>query len=81
MQGIIHLEGLTKNYFLGKQVVEVLKGIKSYVTGTVPKLTFALAWRGKKLVMRTWNQGKGLWRACIYVPLVRPEFSVNQQHS
>ena len=27
MQGIIHLEGLTKNYFLGKQVVEVLKGI------------------------------------------------------
>ncbi len=27
MQGIIHLEGLTKNYFLGKQVIEVLKGI------------------------------------------------------
>jgi putative ABC transport system ATP-binding protein len=27
MQGIIHLENLKKNYFLGKQVVEVLKGI------------------------------------------------------
>jgi len=27
MQGIIHLENLTKNYFLGKQVIEVLKGI------------------------------------------------------
>ena len=27
MQGIIHIENLTKNYFLGRQVVEVLKGI------------------------------------------------------
>jgi putative ABC transport system ATP-binding protein len=27
MQGIIHLEGILKNYYLGKQVVEVLKGI------------------------------------------------------
>jgi putative ABC transport system ATP-binding protein len=27
MQGIIHLEGIKKNYFLGKQVIEVLKGI------------------------------------------------------
>lgn len=27
MQGIIHIETLTKNYYLGKQVVEVLKGI------------------------------------------------------
>ncbi|MEO6070016.1 MAG: ABC transporter ATP-binding protein [Chitinophagaceae bacterium] len=27
MQGIIHLESITKNYYLGKQVVEVLKGI------------------------------------------------------
>src|SRR2546423_5152888 len=27
MQGIIHLEQLKKNYFLGKQVIEVLKGI------------------------------------------------------
>jgi putative ABC transport system ATP-binding protein len=27
MQGIIHLEELKKNYFLGKQVIEVLKGI------------------------------------------------------
>lgn len=27
MQGIIHLESLKKNYFLGKQVIEVLKGI------------------------------------------------------
>lgn len=27
MQGIIHLEDLTKNYYLGKQVIEVLKGI------------------------------------------------------
>ena len=27
MQGIIHLEDLKKNYFLGKQVIEVLKGI------------------------------------------------------
>ncbi|MCW3073583.1 MAG: macrolide transporter ATP-binding protein [Flaviaesturariibacter sp.] len=27
MQGIIHLEGIRKNYFLGKQVIEVLKGI------------------------------------------------------
>ncbi|MFL5773862.1 MAG: ABC transporter ATP-binding protein [Flavisolibacter sp.] len=27
MQGIIHLENLKKNYFLGKQVIEVLKGI------------------------------------------------------
>ena len=27
MQGIIHLEDIRKNYYLGKQVVEVLKGI------------------------------------------------------
>jgi putative ABC transport system ATP-binding protein len=27
MQGIIHLETICKNYFLGKQVIEVLKGI------------------------------------------------------
>lgn len=27
MQGIIHLESLKKNYYLGKQVIEVLKGI------------------------------------------------------
>ena len=27
MQGIIHLENVKKNYFLGKQVIEVLKGI------------------------------------------------------
>jgi putative ABC transport system ATP-binding protein len=27
MAGIIHLERVTKNYFLGKQVIEVLKGI------------------------------------------------------
>jgi ABC-type antimicrobial peptide transport system, ATPase component len=27
MQGIIHLENLKKNYYLGKQVIEVLKGI------------------------------------------------------
>ena len=27
MQGIIHLEHLKKNYYLGKQVIEVLKGI------------------------------------------------------
>jgi putative ABC transport system ATP-binding protein len=27
MQGIIHLEAIRKNYFLGKQVIEVLKGI------------------------------------------------------
>jgi putative ABC transport system ATP-binding protein len=27
MQGIIHLDGIRKNYFLGKQVIEVLKGI------------------------------------------------------
>ncbi|GAB4094428.1 ABC transporter ATP-binding protein [Flaviaesturariibacter terrae] len=27
MHGIIHLEGIRKNYFLGKQVIEVLKGI------------------------------------------------------
>ena len=27
MQGIIHLEAIKKNYFLGKQVIEVLKGI------------------------------------------------------
>lgn len=27
MQGIIHLEGIRKNYFLGRQVIEVLKGI------------------------------------------------------
>src|SRR5690349_12298448 len=27
MQGIIHLDSLKKNYFLGKQVIEVLKGI------------------------------------------------------
>jgi putative ABC transport system ATP-binding protein len=27
MQGIIHIENLTKNYYLGKQVIEVLKGI------------------------------------------------------
>jgi putative ABC transport system ATP-binding protein len=27
MPGIIHLENVTKNYFLGRQVIEVLKGI------------------------------------------------------
>lgn len=27
MEGIIHLENITKNYFLGKQVIKVLKGI------------------------------------------------------
>src|SRR5436189_3508614 len=27
MQSIIHLENIRKNYFLGKQVIEVLKGI------------------------------------------------------
>jgi putative ABC transport system ATP-binding protein len=27
MQGIIHLENLKKNYYLGRQVIEVLKGI------------------------------------------------------
>src|SRR5579875_1264468 len=27
MQGIIHLENLKKNYYLGKQTIEVLKGI------------------------------------------------------
>ena len=27
MQGIIHLESIRKNYYLGKQVIEVLKGI------------------------------------------------------
>jgi putative ABC transport system ATP-binding protein len=27
MQGIIHLENLKKNYYLGKQVIEVLKGL------------------------------------------------------
>src|SRR5215216_998932 len=27
MQGIIHLKNIIKNYFLGKQVIEVLKGI------------------------------------------------------
>ena len=27
MQGIIHLEDVRKNYYLGKQVIEVLKGI------------------------------------------------------
>ena len=27
MQGIIHLENIKKNYYLGKQVIEVLKGI------------------------------------------------------
>ncbi|OLY93705.1 putative ABC transport system ATP-binding protein [Cnuella takakiae] len=27
MSGIIHLEGIRKNYYLGKQVIEVLKGI------------------------------------------------------
>ncbi|MFL5742413.1 MAG: ABC transporter ATP-binding protein [Flavisolibacter sp.] len=27
MQGIIHLEDIRKNYFLGRQVIEVLKGI------------------------------------------------------
>ena len=27
MQGIIHLENVKKNYFLGKQVIEVLRGI------------------------------------------------------
>src|SRR5215207_3901468 len=27
MQGIIHLKDIIKNYFLGKQVIEVLKGI------------------------------------------------------
>ena len=27
MQGIIHLNDIRKNYYLGKQVIEVLKGI------------------------------------------------------
>ena len=27
MQGIIHLENIKKDYYLGKQVIEVLKGI------------------------------------------------------
>src|SRR2546423_15213605 len=27
MQGIIHLEQLKKDYYLGKQIIEVLKGI------------------------------------------------------
>jgi len=27
MQGIIHLENIKKNYYLGKQIIEVLKGI------------------------------------------------------
>jgi len=27
MQGIIHLDGIRKNYYLGKQTIEVLKGI------------------------------------------------------
>jgi putative ABC transport system ATP-binding protein len=27
MQGIIHLEGIQKNYYLGKQTIQVLKGI------------------------------------------------------
>src|SRR5215216_5985529 len=27
MHGIIHLESIRKNYFLGRQVIEVLKGI------------------------------------------------------
>src|SRR4029078_13701174 len=27
MQGSIHLDNIKKNYFLGKQVIEVLKGI------------------------------------------------------
>src|SRR5690349_20797341 len=27
MQGIIHLEGIRKSYFMGKNVLEVLKGI------------------------------------------------------
>lgn len=27
MQAIIHLENITKNYYLGKQVIEVLKGV------------------------------------------------------
>jgi putative ABC transport system ATP-binding protein len=27
MQGIIHLEGIRKSYFMGKQVLEVLKGV------------------------------------------------------
>jgi putative ABC transport system ATP-binding protein len=27
MQSIIHLENIRKNYYLGKQVIEVLKGI------------------------------------------------------
>lgn len=27
MQGIIHLEGIRKNYYMGKQVLEVLKGV------------------------------------------------------
>jgi putative ABC transport system ATP-binding protein len=31
MQGIIHLEHLKKNYYLGKQVIEVLKGISLQV--------------------------------------------------
>src|SRR4051812_18910725 len=31
MQGIIHLENLKKNYYLGRQVVEVLKGISLHI--------------------------------------------------
>lgn len=31
MQGIIHLESIQKNYFLGKQVIEVLKGISLHI--------------------------------------------------
>src|SRR4030095_5624443 len=27
MQGIIHLEGIRKSYFMGKQVLEVLRGV------------------------------------------------------
>src|ERR1700750_829303 len=27
MQGIIHLEGIRKSYFMGKQILEVLRGI------------------------------------------------------
>ncbi|MDB5252405.1 MAG: macrolide transporter ATP-binding protein [Flaviaesturariibacter sp.] len=32
MQGIIHLDGIRKNYFLGKQVIEVLKGISLVIS-------------------------------------------------
>jgi len=32
MQGIIHLEGIRKSYFMGKQILEVLKGVSLEIT-------------------------------------------------